>query len=846
MNYCDIYAVKKKKKKKKKKKRESLIFFFFLLSDALFGVLQRGNANSEVGTSALCALITRVLRTQDNSAASLWAVRAIERDVDAARQATLLALLVDAAGVPAINDISVLKYRWVVRNRIAVDADGAATTACAALVQAFELPAIVGAVDSAMYGHIVCDVVQWKVLVCGAYAQSSQLLASVRSADAAVVARRARLQALCDSLLDVSSSSSELSLVAVERARVAGDHVALARLLAIDNVEQRLAVSYRKSLVEELESTQHKLAASVAADALVVLDAARGLVPSAAPSAGLVAQCEAALALCDRGEPIVHQRIESLLNRVRFGERALLASRCEPLVAPLGGDEQLAPVLRLVLCGDDESVAHTASTAIVCGASGEFLQQAALARWPDAAANWLSETARVSPPCAVLHWVLSSSSSSSVGDGSVVDMPSLVTPLHSGALERAVAYCVDTGRFDVLQRLCEAQQQLEGETVASQFGLGLAALFPPIATAVTTGASVELDDAAWRALGSLVDAMVRSSTTIGAGGVAFSTHRLVTAHVRQLATLERLFGLVRGALASCTAQTAYDTATLESVAEPLASALNSVAVKWSVALVVQARKRTIHPSPDAERRLWLLARTIAMAATRLSSQSSDGAARWLVAAGDACARSFAPDAAVHFYVSAVSLASNQCTTDEAIGDALTSEQSVLRGGALERLATVLAHARNFCAAASVCQLLPATSGARVAHALLVPQWRAIDWRREYVSTLFDATIGELLAKRCFVRGWDAAANDIVQRLSQPECNEHNDAVNRARTRASCARRLLQLLHDQYCSNAPVFVDEIDDEIGGKTSRAAVPAAKRREVQADAGDEQGDEMIQIEQ
>jgi hypothetical protein len=57
---------------------------------------------------------------------------------------------------------------------------------------------------------------------------------------------------------------------------------ALGALLAIDNVEQRLAVSYRKSLVDELAASPHALAASVAADALVVLDAARGLVRRAA------------------------------------------------------------------------------------------------------------------------------------------------------------------------------------------------------------------------------------------------------------------------------------------------------------------------------------------------------------------------------------------------------------------------------------------------------------------------------------------------------------------------------------------------------------------------------------
>lgn len=809
-------------------------------------MLQRGRANEAAGSASLCALIFRVLRANENSAASLWAVRAIERDVELTRQATLLALLVDAAGDAGagVSDISVLKCRWVLRNRIASDPDGSAQAACTSLLSALDSSAVVGAADSVMFGHLVCDIVQWIVLVRAQYDQASQLLARVRSVDAQVVARRARLLALCASLSSTASSTVDSTLVAVERARVAGDHMRLGALLALDNVEQRLPVSYRKSLVDELAASPHAQAASVAADALVVLDAARGLVPTSGSvrSPGVAAQCEAALALHDKGEPIVHQRIEALLNRVRFVERAERAVGMEPLDAPVVADEQLDPILRLVLCGDNESVAHTASTAILCGASGDFLLRGALARWPDSAAHWLSEAARVSTPCALLHWVL---------NGGAGDMPSLVSPLDAATLERVVAHCADAGRFDVLQRVCEAQQQVEGESVAAQFGLGIAALFPPIANSVTTNVAGELDDAALRALGGFVDAAVRSSVT--RSGAGFSLHRLVAAHVRRLSTLERLYGLVRGALASCTAQTAYDVVTLENVAEPLSIALNSAEVKWSAALVVQARKRTIHSSQDAERRLWLLARSIAVAAVQLCTQSSDGAARWRVAAGDTCARTAAFDAAVHFYVSAVSLTSGQCMSDEAVVDALAGEQSVLRGGGLERLTTALAQARNFCAAASLCQLLPTTNGARLAHSLLVAQWRAVDWRREFVATLFDVTIGELLAKRCFVRGWEAAANNVVQRLSQPECNEHNDAANRARVRASCARRLLDLLRRQYCDDesASVLVDEIEDDSGSGGAKArgarANEANRRRETQQlDAADEQGDEMIQIEQ
>jgi hypothetical protein len=115
-------AVKKKKKKNIQIQKIHNFFFFFFFCQMHCLACCNAATPTSGGSASLCALIFRVLRANENSAASLWAVRAIERDVDAdaPSDAAWRCSSMRAMRPAGVNDISVLKCRWVLRNRIAV------------------------------------------------------------------------------------------------------------------------------------------------------------------------------------------------------------------------------------------------------------------------------------------------------------------------------------------------------------------------------------------------------------------------------------------------------------------------------------------------------------------------------------------------------------------------------------------------------------------------------------------------------------------------------------------------------------------------------------------------------
>jgi hypothetical protein len=778
------------------------------------------------------------------------ALRAVEEALDAPQQQWHLVQLLGtvAAGAEAhADELHLLRHRWLLRHRLDASPEcaGAAGAVDAWLAHrcasdgAAEL-----VVDSA------CDLAQWHVLVDASLDRAAAVLARVDGA-AAVSERLVALRSLCRALMAADSSAAQRhALVEVERARLAGDADRLTQLLAVDNCEAGavLGVDYRRALAKQLRAAPlptHAAAAAVAADALVVLEAARGIVATGECGAGVRAQCEAALSVRDKGSAVVRERVGALLERAAFAERvraACAGADAPPSLLPASPSD---PILRLLLRtgGDDDGVARAA---IECGADAAFLARGVAERVDAGAPTsaWLSECAGASPQLAMQQWLAAG------GAGGAA--PPLVS-LDCATLERVIAECADAGSVELLRRVLDAQVPSDAAVV--HFGAGVCALFPLIASAAASGAACELEDGAWRAMVAFVDAIVRSKSTRGGNAAAFSVHRLVE-RVRDVATLARLYGLVRGALASCVQQTAYHAVSVELVAEPLGAALRSDDAKWGAAVVLQTRKRSIHASLDAERRLLLFAQSIAGAWARRTADV-DVAARLRVAAGDACARVPVPEAALFHFAGAVGIATAHCTDAGSVADAVGA---LLNAEALERLATVLAHARNFCAAACVCQFVP--HGARLAYQLLATQWRANDWKRAYLAALFDVTIGELLAKRCFVRGWQATGDDVVRLLSTPERNEHNDAANRARVRDACCRRLFALLHREYCQlagDAPsALLDDVagdEDGNGGVTraaeaaaaaAAAALAAAAAARLQSDGGDEQADETMQIEQ
>jgi hypothetical protein len=782
------------------------------------------------------------------------AVRAVEDALDAPlQQWHLVQLLGSVAPSDAVHadELQLLRNRWLLRNRLAVH-DALECAAAAVAVDGWLAHRCASDCVSELVVDTSCDLAQWHVLVDARIDHAAAVLARVDGA-AAVSERLVALRTLCRALLAADSSAAQRhALVEVERARLAGDADRLTQLLAVDNCEAAavLGVDYRRALAKQLRAAPlptHAAAAAVAADALVVLEAARGIVATGECGAGVRAQCEAALSVRDKGSAVVRERIGALLERATFAERVRAACACADAPQSLLPASPSDPILRLLLrTGDDAD--GVARAAIECGADAAFLARGVAERVSAGAPTsaWLSECAGASPQLAMQQWL---------AGGGVGAAPPLVS-LDCATLERVIAECADAGSVELLRRVLDAQVPSDAAVV--HFGAGVCALFPLIASAAASGAACELEDSAWRAMVAFVDAIVRSKSTRGGNAAAFSVHRLVE-RVRDVATLARLYGLVRGALASCVQQTAYHPVSVELVAEPLGAALRSDDAKWGAAVVLQTRKRSIHASLDAERRLLLFAQSIAGAWARRTADV-DVAARLRVAAADACARVPVPEAALFHFAGAVGIATAHCTDAGAHGGSFVDAVgALLNAEALERLATVLAHARNFCAAACVCQFVP--QGARLAYQLLATPWRANDWKRAYLAALFDVTIGELLAKRCFVRGWQATGDDVVRLLSTPERNEHNDAANRARVRDACCRRLFALLHREYCQlagDAPsALLDDVagdEDGNGGVTraaeaaaaAAAAALAAAAARLQSDGGDEQADETMQIEQ
>lgn len=158
-----------------------------------------------------------------------------------------------------------------------------------------------------------------------------------------------------------------------------------------------------------------------------------------------------------------------------------------------------------------------------------------------------------------------------VGELSAAHLPDLACALPAAQMEELVAALMARGAWLELRVLCNGQTGRAGSC-----GSALAHLLPLVGEAVAANACPELDDVAWKHLNAFVDALVLGAEAAGGDSAAlqpssspFHLRRLIAALVDNCAdecvdatlvnsVLQRVFGLVRGALACCVPSAAFE------------------------------------------------------------------------------------------------------------------------------------------------------------------------------------------------------------------------------------------------------------------------------------------------